>query len=411
MKKIISVLLAMACLLALACGCETGGTGTASQSGEVTSGGDTSKTVSTSKTGGTFMHARTYASGEGTPWTFDNTYYKLTHDKEFTVAYIGGSVTVGTGSTEDKCWRSYTTKWFRENYPKANIVSVDSGYGGTASLWGLARLDTMILSQKPDLIFVEFSVNDQYNGITDDQSAALMDGIVRKINKQLPNCDVVIVTVVDNATVKVPSLNAKAHEKVAKYYGITYLDMGIPLNAAMKKTGNDWGYYASDSVHPNAIGYGVYADYVKEQLGAKLAESKKRNPAKLTAHTISEQPYTSNSALKAETVWAKDIKCDSSMWGLRNPKTGKYGTEVIRAKQGSTLDFTFKGSLIGMFGEMLAGCKVEAVLNGKEKKNVGFGDKTGEVILFDNLDPNVEHTVTITVTGTNKCEISAFLIG
>lgn len=399
MKKLICILISLVLIFGTFCGCSE------------TDNGESSKTASEESP---FLPARTYSTGKGTPWTFDNSYYKLTKEKKFTVAYIGGSVTVGTGSTEDECWRAYTTNYLRAAYPDAEITTIDSGYGGTSSLWGSARLQSMIIDKKPDLIFIEFSINDLYNGLGEDQSAALMDGMLRKINKQLPNCDVVILSVVDNQTVLGQSLNAKAHKDVAEYFGVKYLDLGIPMNEALEKLGKTWGEsgLASDSVHPNKDGYKVYGDYIEKQLREEFKQSAARNISGLKAHEIPEKPYTTNPILKAETVWAKDIPCEGTTWGTgRKPSTGKYGTESIRAKKDSVLTYEFSGTMIGMFGTFNKGSKGEILLDGGNKRNIGTVDKQGEVVLYDNLDPNVKHTLTVTVTGKGLFEITAFFIG
>lgn len=388
-------------IFGLACGCS----GNSDEPGS-----KTDSSSATEKSGEVkFLSTRKYQTGEGTPWSFDNTYYKLAHDKKLKIGYIGGSVTVGTGSENGECWREYTTKWFRDNYPNAEVTTIDSGYGGTSSLWGLARLQSMIIDLNPDLVFVEFSINDLYNYISEDQSAAIMEGIIRKINAKLPNCDIVIISVVDNQTVVSQSLNAKMHSDIAKYYGISWLDMGVPMNEAMQKTGKKWADFASDSVHPNKEGYKIYGDYIENYLAGKLKESAGRNPGKLTAHKMPDLPFTDNSALKGETIWAKDIPADSATWEYLESQTAKYGKYSIRGKKGAELELEFSGSFIAIFGDFNR-AQMDCTLDGQCERKLGYKEELGEVMLYDNLDPNEKHTLKIKVNGS-RARITAFLIG
>ncbi|MBR5528641.1 MAG: hypothetical protein IKV97_06510, partial [Clostridia bacterium] len=72
-----------------------------------------------------------------------NTLSKLTDKKELTVAYFGGSVTVGHGATdrEKYSWRALTTKWLKENFPKANVTEVNAAIGATGSHLGAFRTE------------------------------------------------------------------------------------------------------------------------------------------------------------------------------------------------------------------------------------------------------------------------------
>jgi lysophospholipase L1-like esterase len=91
-----------------------------------------------------------------------NTYKKLTQDKKLNIVYFGGSVTAGYGSTDKEkySWRALSAKWFRENFPEANIRDVNTAIGESGTFLGVYRLERDILSQAPDLLFIEYAIND-----------------------------------------------------------------------------------------------------------------------------------------------------------------------------------------------------------------------------------------------------------
>lgn len=96
--------------------------------------------------------------------------------EDVTIAYIGGSITEGAGAkpiqTECYAYRSYIK--FKERFGKNggnNVHYVKAGVGGTPSELGIIRYDRDILRDgkvKPDIVVVEFAVNDagdETNGV------------------------------------------------------------------------------------------------------------------------------------------------------------------------------------------------------------------------------------------------------
>lgn len=90
----------------------------------------------------------------------NNTYFMLTIRKSLCIGYFGGSITEGGLLQDETAWHALTTSWFKEKYMDCKIRSVQAAIGGTGSDLGIFRCDSDLLSHKPDLIFIEFVVND-----------------------------------------------------------------------------------------------------------------------------------------------------------------------------------------------------------------------------------------------------------
>lgn len=73
---------------------------------------------------------------------------------EIKVAYFGGSITAQPG------WRPKSLAHFQKTWPQAKFSEINAAIGGTGSDLGVFRLKHDVLDQKPDLLFVEFAVND-----------------------------------------------------------------------------------------------------------------------------------------------------------------------------------------------------------------------------------------------------------
>lgn len=77
------------------------------------------------------------------------------------IAYLGGSITEAEyGSDKYKySWAYQVEQYFRNNY--SNQLSFhNAGVSGTGSGLGIFRLSRDILPFKPDLIFIEYAIND-----------------------------------------------------------------------------------------------------------------------------------------------------------------------------------------------------------------------------------------------------------
>ena len=92
-----------------------------------------------------------------------HTFRRLTEDRELTVVYFGGSVTGGYGASNEKyCWRSLIGKWICSEFSKANIRNVNRACGESGTCLGTYRLQMDVIPVHPDLVFVEYSINDYY---------------------------------------------------------------------------------------------------------------------------------------------------------------------------------------------------------------------------------------------------------
>ena len=143
------------------------------------------------------------------------------------VAYLGGSITAQNG------WRLYSLDWFKLLFPKAIFSEINAAIGGTGSDFGVFRLKDQVLKYLPDLVFVEFAVND---GDTPTEKIVWsMEGIIRQIWESNPNTDTCFIY-----TIKADFLeseqdgnlpnSAKAMEKVADHFGIPSINFGFEVS-------------------------------------------------------------------------------------------------------------------------------------------------------------------------------------
>ena len=103
-----------------------------------------------------------------------------------TVAFIGGSITQGAGAVpiNTECYAYKTFKGFCDIANRGyedNVSYIKAGVGGTPSEYGMLRYKRDVLDEckgeGPDLVVVEFAVNDE----GDETKGECFDSLVRKI--------------------------------------------------------------------------------------------------------------------------------------------------------------------------------------------------------------------------------------
>lgn len=82
--------------------------------------------------------------------------------EHLTIGFLGGSITQGSLATEhQKCYAYRVFKWWEEKFSDAEFSYVNGGIGGTGSCFGIARAVPDLLMYQPDVVIVDFSVNDR----------------------------------------------------------------------------------------------------------------------------------------------------------------------------------------------------------------------------------------------------------
>ncbi|MBR3960743.1 MAG: hypothetical protein IKK13_00850 [Clostridia bacterium] len=339
-----------------------------------------------------------------------NTYYKLVNEKKLEVAYLGGSVTNGAGGSNGYCWASATTEWLKTNFPNAQISDTNAGWGGTGSYWGFHRMDDSVLSKNPDLVFLEYAINDAYAGYSRVEASLYMEGIVRKIRNTNPNCDIVIIFVTDNSGAKRLGTEYEqllGHKDVAEHYGIPTINVGFALVKEMERTGNDWKYYVGDVVHPNNKGYKVYADCIAGYMKNWLID----NPDKsgLSAHEMPDNDYVSNLSVESERIKAADITNVKDFQLLDAPSTlvSHAGAQLF-GLPGATMECEFVGRGIGMLVDATKYPVAKITVDGVETI-MHFKENFSEYCIYNNLNYG-KHTIKVELISGGRMVFGGFLV-
>jgi len=341
-----------------------------------------------------------------------NFFKKTRSGKEITIAYLGGSITEA-----QRGWRDLTYNWLQGRYPQTKFKQIDAAIGGTGSNLGAFRLDRDVLAHKPDLVFVEFAVNDG-NGPAEAIHNS-MEGIVRKIWKQNPETDICFVyTIAENVVKDLQGgqyqSSARAMEQIADFYQIPSIHMGVEVvrlldDGKLIFTGNpaehpDKIVFTKDKTHPlSESGHPIYAEVVERnfvKMQNNTTGKVHRLKAPFTASNWENAKMIPLASLVRNDKW-EELSADHDLI-KRFSKSMSILTKA--SAPGASFTVKFRGKVLGVYDVIgpESGI-VDVVIDGKPAIEMirfdGWCNNYRRNAFFLKDLADGEHEVTFTVTG------------
>lgn len=134
------------------------------------------------------------------------------------VYFIGGSITEGAGSSElQYSYVNILSRYIKKEYSDVSIFNL--GSGATASNFAVFRIGEAFSKNTPDVVFVEFAVNDRIYSVKD--IGIYYENLIMQIKKWSSSARIV--------SLEMPTGMADAcssiHKKYAYYHGVTVIDV------------------------------------------------------------------------------------------------------------------------------------------------------------------------------------------
>ncbi|MDO4570016.1 MAG: GDSL-type esterase/lipase family protein [Planctomycetia bacterium] len=338
-----------------------------------------------------------------------NTFEKLKAGKDVTIAYLGGSITAMNG------WRNKTTDWLRREFPNANVKEIHAAIGGTGSDLGAFRVGRDALDHNPDLLFVEFAVND--GGAAPENIWKQMEGIVRQTWKRNPRTDIVFVYTIHNSmcdTVRKGEFprSAGAMEMLADFYQIPsvnfqtrvvkMIDEGTLVFKGDAPT-PETIVFSGDDCHPKDAGHQLYFLDIERAFNAMRDIEPTDHAPKLEKIFIEGNLENAKSVpITREMLhgnW-KIVQEGEPFFGFSN----RLGTVWIANEPGSAVEFKFRGSVVKMYDILGPNFgQVYVTLDGVKKGPFPRFDsycswsRLATLTCGNNLDPNEIHTIRVEI--------------
>ncbi len=333
---------------------------------------------------------------------------KLAAGKTVRIAYLGGSITAANG------WRPKTVTWFQKEFPKAKIVEINVAISGTGSDYSACRLDEDVLSQSPDLVFLECRVNG--GGGYERQS---VEGVVRHVWQHDPRIDICFVYTISQSMLKAmqagkPSGFGSIMETIANAYGIPSIDLGVEV-AKREKAGSlifkgdepveGKLVFSRDGVHPGGEGHDLYCEIIGRSMKEILA---KESPVRhALPEPLVEQNWNTAELLPIEKAslsdgWEKvDVDHDPVYTESRGRTHAMLRGAVKCSRAGETVTVKWRGTTVGIsdipYGKPAV---LEAIVDGGtpiQAKRIQRESTKHARFWYLPAQPEGEHTVTFTV--------------
>ena len=139
--------------------------------------------------GCTHFSAHSAPAEASSPLLPTNVFHALEAGEHQTVITYGTSVTI-YGE-----WANELKAYFDAHYP-GQVTFLNSAKAGRHSSWGLENLQEYVIDHHPDLLFVEFAINDAAtkHGISTEQCGENLNTLIEKVRAENPNVEIVLQT-------------------------------------------------------------------------------------------------------------------------------------------------------------------------------------------------------------------------
>lgn len=332
--------------------------------------------------------------------------------ERLTVGFIGGSITQGFSATDPgKCYAARTVAWLRKIYPNTEFAYVNAGIGATDSQFGAARVQEDLLQRLPDLVFVEFSVNDH----STPHFCETYEGLVRQI---YGSASAPAMVLIHNVYYDTGKSAAYYHAQVGRHYDLPCISMQNSIYPAVAAGRLPAEKITADFLHPNDLGHELVASVITNFL-EKVMHDKTQEPQKIFPAPLTENAYEHCVRLQyfnstpGKSVFVEDMTPQRDI-------TDIFRNGWSAGEKGAYLEFTFRGTGAAVqYRRVKDGpapiatavidenSETACVLDGTFDET--WGDKMQLTTVAEHL-PYGEHRVRIELTETHENDKAGFYL-
>jgi len=185
----------------------------------------------------------------------------LKSGKKLHIVALGDSLTYGW--MVQKGYIDFFSELLTRKYPGSRFVITNKGVPGDTAAGGLQRLQRDVLDLQPDLVFVQFALNDAFCGVSPEQFQSSVTGIIDRIRRHtaaeillmssvaLPASENRIVAGHYDALARIAETEQVAVARVHEYWQQKAAEGPLPAPPVQ-----------ADGVHPTEYGYRLMAEAV-----------------------------------------------------------------------------------------------------------------------------------------------------
>jgi lysophospholipase L1-like esterase len=208
---------------------------------------------------------------EGNNYRIQQFVTKCKNRKVINIGFIGGSITTGVAaSTQSRRFSSIFCQYVKNSFDSIDEVhEINAGISATNSRFGCSRVNEDLLQFLPDLIVIEFAVNDW--DIKDTNKIHMyMEGLIRQCLNYNSDVPVILLYFARNDGFNVQL----SHTNVGLHYSlpmISHRDVIWPIVEQDSQV--NWSIFFHDNFHPNDNGHRVCASLLYSYLKTEMEKT------------------------------------------------------------------------------------------------------------------------------------------
>jgi lysophospholipase L1-like esterase len=193
---------------------------------------------------------------KGSNWRMHRFIDKCKSQSTIKVGFIGGSITAGaSASNESLKFSSLFCSSVKKSFSNLNdVVEINAGIGGTDSRFGCSRIQSDLLSYSPDMIIIEYAVNDYGIGDTAYQRS-VYEGVVRQCLIYKEDVPVILLFMSRWNGTNVQDIQSD----IGAFYSLPTISYRDAIWPIVENDTNNWYSFFSEDTHPNDTGHWVCA--------------------------------------------------------------------------------------------------------------------------------------------------------
>ena len=269
------------------------------------------------------------STGAGGAW------HEILSRKKLTIGFMGGSVTQGYQNLHvmAQAYPQMLADTLRsEGYEIETLICAEAGMGSMA---GNLLADELILEKKPDIVFLEYAINET----TLKPSVIAFESLVRKLllHQNPPAV----------AFLFLRSANDYSCEgfmgEIAAHYGIPFVSLRKGINPVLERGDLEWNAFADQESHPNPDGHLLLAECLLHFL--HVMREQPAAPFSPLPNAWLEAPYENMRFLRP-CASCECVRTNSPV--LPNPHLYYPEIWMVNAEHG-TLEITVKCRILLLF--------------------------------------------------------------
>jgi lysophospholipase L1-like esterase len=270
-----------------------------------------------------------------------------------TMVTIGGSITAGGGASNGAHYYGRLLQdWWNETFPASTATLVNAGIGGTKSDYGSLRVQRDVLSYNPDLVIVEFAIND--NDVA--QFGDTYEGLVRQLLDAPSHPAVILLFMMtyEQPIVESDRTDQPWQSAIGANYDVPMVSYFDAIAPELMNGNITFAQITADDVHPTDLGHAYAAVFLEQNIQIAMNNFPPGTTSEaipVTGPALHSSDFEFTSLVEGNGDWGPPLNPTNNQgWVAVATSPGgrvNYPDEGLESSTpGSTLDFTVTGKEI-----------------------------------------------------------------